>query len=194
METKSKILKWVLGIFFLIGGLGFIADKAVISGILLLIIGVIILIPINTYSDKIYNKLYVRIIACSILFVITAIAYPFSNKESESKVDLTSETDKVQTEPLSSNNDETSDDEAQSTEEISTIDEPVTENMEEEPVDIEKQEIMMEFVLNTNTMKAHTLNCPSISDMNDSNRSDFTGTSDELKSQGYEACRRCKPW
>ena len=49
------------------------------------------------------------------------------------------------------------------------------------------------YVLNTNTMKYHTPDCPSVSDMKINNRKDYIGTAAELQQQGYEPCGRCHP-
>lgn len=49
------------------------------------------------------------------------------------------------------------------------------------------------YVLNTNTMKYHTPDCPSVADIKDNNRQDFTGTAAQLQAQGYEPCGRCHP-
>lgn len=53
--------------------------------------------------------------------------------------------------------------------------------------------IEQSYVLNTNTMKFHKPDCPSIDDIGQKNRRQFTGARDELISQGYEPCGRCKP-
>lgn len=49
------------------------------------------------------------------------------------------------------------------------------------------------YVLNTNTKKFHYPTCASVSEMKPSNRSDYTGTRDEIMSMGYSPCGRCKP-
>ncbi|MGN0299617.1 MAG: DNA/RNA non-specific endonuclease [Lachnospiraceae bacterium] len=49
------------------------------------------------------------------------------------------------------------------------------------------------YVLNTNTKKIHLPNCSSISDIRDEYREEYTGDAQNLLSQGYEACKRCKP-
>lgn len=49
------------------------------------------------------------------------------------------------------------------------------------------------YVLNTNTMKYHTPDCSSVSDMKINNRKDYIGTAAELQQQGYEPCGRCHP-
>lgn len=52
----------------------------------------------------------------------------------------------------------------------------------------------MSFVLNTNTMKAHTPNCRHVYEINDENKQEYIGTSEELEISGYSPCGRCKPW
>lgn len=59
---------------------------------------------------------------------------------------------------------------------------------------IEPPKIIMSFILNTNTMKAHTPNCRHVYEINDENKQEYTGTSEELESSGYSPCGRCKPW
>ena len=49
------------------------------------------------------------------------------------------------------------------------------------------------YVLNTNTMKYHTPDCSSVSDMKINNRKDYIGTAAELQQQGSEPCGRCHP-
>lgn len=49
------------------------------------------------------------------------------------------------------------------------------------------------YVLNTNTMKFHDPSCSGAADIKESNRKEFTGSREELISQGYDPCGRCKP-
>ncbi len=49
------------------------------------------------------------------------------------------------------------------------------------------------YILNTNTMKFHYSSCSSVSKMSESNKQEYSGTRDELISQGYEACGNCTP-
>lgn len=51
----------------------------------------------------------------------------------------------------------------------------------------------MTYILNTNSKKFHYPTCSSVGQMNESNKKDFNGTRDELVSQGYSPCGRCKP-
>ena len=55
------------------------------------------------------------------------------------------------------------------------------------------QETEKTYVLNTNTMKYHTPDCSSVTDIKENNRKEFTGTAAELQQQGYEPCGRCHP-
>lgn len=49
------------------------------------------------------------------------------------------------------------------------------------------------YILNTNSHKFHTPDCPGVKDISESNRETFTGSRDQLIQQGYEPCGRCKP-
>lgn len=50
-----------------------------------------------------------------------------------------------------------------------------------------------EYAVNTNTGKFHYPSCSSADTIKSENRMDYTGTREELISQGYEPCKRCKP-
>ena len=52
---------------------------------------------------------------------------------------------------------------------------------------------VMEYVLNTNSMKFHYPDCSSVSDMSPKNREDYTGTREDLIAQGYSLCGACSP-
>ncbi len=49
------------------------------------------------------------------------------------------------------------------------------------------------YILNTNNRKFHNPDCASVQDMNDRNKQTYTGSRENLISQGYEPCGRCKP-
>lgn len=49
------------------------------------------------------------------------------------------------------------------------------------------------YILNINSMKFHEVECSSASKISEHNRQEFTGTRDELISQGYSPCGYCKP-
>lgn len=50
-----------------------------------------------------------------------------------------------------------------------------------------------DYVLNTNTKKFHYPSCSSVKDIKPSNRSDYSGTRDDIINQGYKSCKRCNP-
>lgn len=50
-----------------------------------------------------------------------------------------------------------------------------------------------EYVINTNTGKFHRPNCDSVTKMKAKNKKEFTGSREELISDGYEPCGNCKP-
>ena len=49
------------------------------------------------------------------------------------------------------------------------------------------------FILNKNTHKFHDPDCSGAKDIKEKNREEYTGTREELISDGYEPCGRCKP-
>jgi hypothetical protein len=58
---------------------------------------------------------------------------------------------------------------------------------------LEDPEYQTTYILNTNSMKFHFASCGSADDIKDSNKSQFTGTREELLSRGYSPCGRCSP-
>lgn len=49
------------------------------------------------------------------------------------------------------------------------------------------------YILNKNTKKFHDPDCSGVDDIKKKNKSEFTGTRDELIEEGYEPCGRCRP-
>lgn len=49
------------------------------------------------------------------------------------------------------------------------------------------------YIINQNTGKFHYPDCPSMDQMAEHNKKEYTGDRDELISQGYEPCKRCNP-
>ena len=49
------------------------------------------------------------------------------------------------------------------------------------------------YILNTNTKRFHYPSCSSVDEMKDKNKQEYTGTRDELITEGYKPCGRCKP-
>ena len=57
----------------------------------------------------------------------------------------------------------------------------------------EQPESQADYILNTNSKKFHYPSCSSVDSMKESNKQEFYGTRDELISQGYSPCGRCRP-
>lgn len=49
------------------------------------------------------------------------------------------------------------------------------------------------YIINRNTGKFHCPDCPSVVQMAEHNKKEYTGERDDLISQGYEPCKRCDP-
>lgn len=49
------------------------------------------------------------------------------------------------------------------------------------------------YVINTNTGKFHYPSCSKAKEISDANRSEYTGTRDDLIAQGYDPCKICSP-
>lgn len=49
------------------------------------------------------------------------------------------------------------------------------------------------YILNTNTHKFHKPSCSSVKSMSEANKQEFTGSSDDIISKGYEPCKICNP-
>ncbi len=49
------------------------------------------------------------------------------------------------------------------------------------------------YIINLNTGKFHYSDCPSVNQMAEHNKKEYTGDRDDLILQGYEPCKRCNP-
>ena len=56
-----------------------------------------------------------------------------------------------------------------------------------------EDEEVQSYILNTNTHKFHLSDCSSVSNIKTQNKSNYTGTRQELIDQGYEPCGSCQP-
>jgi len=114
--------------------------------------------------------------------------------------DFDSETNQIPTHTVDSET-ETSESqkESESTETTETktppYNEPDTEKEIETDYDTEQksEENTTTYVLNTNSKKFHLPSCSYVSRMKEENRAETQCTRDVLISQGYEACKTCKP-
>lgn len=49
------------------------------------------------------------------------------------------------------------------------------------------------YIVNINTGKFHYPDCPSVNQMNDENKREYSGDRDDLVSRGYRPCKKCEP-
>lgn len=49
------------------------------------------------------------------------------------------------------------------------------------------------YILNTNTMKFHLPSCKNAGEINEKNKEQYSGTREEVLSQGYSPCKNCNP-
>jgi len=71
--------------------------------------------------------------------------------------------------------------------------EPSVESTEESIVSQETESQGTVYILNTNTKKFHYPYCSSVDQMKESNKQEYTGSRDDVISQGYVPCKRCNP-
>ena len=55
------------------------------------------------------------------------------------------------------------------------------------------QNVESTYILNTSTKKFHYPSCSSVKQMSDKNKQTYTGSRDDLISQGYDPCKKCNP-
>ncbi|MDE6593405.1 MAG: hypothetical protein K2K57_10150 [Oscillospiraceae bacterium] len=49
------------------------------------------------------------------------------------------------------------------------------------------------YIINKNTKKFHDPDCPSVYQIYEKNKSEYTGDRDSLISKGYKPCKKCEP-
>ena len=74
-----------------------------------------------------------------------------------------------------------------------TEDEPEQEEKKEQKEEKSDDAKGITYIINVNTDKFHYPGCSSVDQMKDSNKKEYTGSRDELISQGYDPCKRCNP-
>ena len=53
--------------------------------------------------------------------------------------------------------------------------------------------IEITYIVNINTGKFHYPDCPSVEQMNENNKWEYSGARDDLVSRGYKPCKKCEP-
>ena len=54
-------------------------------------------------------------------------------------------------------------------------------------------EIIREYIINTDTKKFHLPECPSVESMKEENKQTYYGSREQLSDEGYQPCKRCNP-
>lgn len=75
MKKVGSIVRWIIGIFVILGGLGFITGSAV-SGILLILMGLVILPPITKRIPQFKGRKPVLVVGCIVLFFAGILTAP----------------------------------------------------------------------------------------------------------------------
>ncbi len=70
---------------------------------------------------------------------------------------------------------------------------PVPEETKEPETQNNNDEVKEDYILNTNTKKIHYPHCSSVQDINEKNKESYSGSTENLKQEGYASCGRCKP-
>jgi DNA-entry nuclease len=67
-------------------------------------------------------------------------------------------------------------------------------HLSEEDADDEAAQVTEQaYILNTNTKKFHLPGCSSVNQMSEENKQSYTGSREDLLSQGYDPCKNCNP-
>jgi len=113
------------------------------------------------------------------------------------------------TESSEEEKEETAEEEVITTEELTDASKEDTQIPEEEPKNTEQEDVIeledennsidntqveYHWILNTNTKKVHKPSCSSVTEMKEKNKKESNLSPEELKNQGYEACKRCNPF
>lgn len=104
----SQILFWIFGLFFILGGLGYVS-KSFWAGFLMLLLGISLLPPLWNFLSKKKSKStrYIRIFGIIILFIVTVAITPTSpSTESQTVHSVTTQSTKKATPQNTENKDE----------------------------------------------------------------------------------------
>ena len=215
MEKVKNVINWIFSVvcLFCLPVYGLTAGS-----ILLFLIGIISL-PVS-YIKELRSRLpmnrFVTVGILGVLFIVGVMILPTQEQSEDSSRDITSTEMSENTLTSKTNEEETDSNQTDSTEKTTTAEEKTTTEattteekttteatteekttagattMEEMAVDepVESQET---YVLNTNTLKFHHPWCSSVKKIKDGNRSDYTGSRDEVIGWGYSPCGNCNP-
>lgn len=212
---ENKTFRWIA--FAVSAVLAVIAIFAhTFSGFLCFAVAAFIFIPVNRLFEKLdseldpkYRKRATAITAgiflvCGLLAFTTAGSHTTSSQKKDSTVTTTTTvvttTTATETTTTTTKATTTTTTTTMTTTEATTTaaetttaaTEPPAQAQEEAPAEQPAANVFT-YVINTNTGKFHYPSCSSAKRISDANRSEYTGTRDDLIAQGYTPCERCNP-
>lgn len=210
---ENKTFRWIA--FAVSAVLAVIAIFAhTFSGFLCFAVAAFILIPVNRLFEKLdseldpkYRKRATAITAgiflvCGLLAFTTAGSHTSSSQESDSTATTTTtavttttaaETTTTTTKATTTTTTTTATEATTTAAETTTAaTEPPAPAQEETPAEQPAANVFT-YVINTGSGIFHYPSCSSAKRISDANRSEYTGTRDDLIAQGYSPCGNCDP-
>lgn len=210
---ENKTFRWIA--FAVSAVLAVIAIFAhTFSGFLCFAVAAFILIPVNQLFEKLdseldpkYRKRATAITAgiflvCGLLAFTTAGSHTSSSQESDSTATTTTtavttttaaETTTTTTKATTTTTTTTTTEATTTAAETTTAaTEPPAPAQEETPAEQPAANVFT-YVINTGSGIFHYPSCSSAKRISDANRSEYTGTRDDLIAQGYSPCGNCDP-
>lgn len=217
---ENKTFRWIA--FAVSAVLAVIAIFAhTFSGFLCFAVAAFIFIPVNRLFEKLdseldpkYRKRATAITAgiflvCGLLAFTTAGSHTTSSQKKDSTVTTTTTvvttttaTETTTTTKATTTTTTTTTTEATTTaaETTTAATEPPTEAPTDPPAPAQEETPaeqpaanVFTYVINTDSRKFHYPSCFRAKEISDANRSEYTGTRDDLIAQGYDPCGTCKP-
>ena len=217
----NKTFRWIA--FAVSAVLAVIAIFAhTFSGFLCFAVAAFIFIPVNRLFEKLdseldpkYRKRATTITAgiflvCGLLAFTTAGSHTSSSQKPDSTATTTTtavttttaaETTTTTTKATTTTTTTTTTEATTTAAETTTAaTEPPTEAPTTPPAPVQEEtpaeqpvENTRTYVINTSSRKFHYPSCSRAKEISDANRSEYTGTRDDLIAQGYDPCGTCKP-
>ena len=209
---ENKTFRWIA--FAVSAVLAVIAIFAhTFSGFLCFAVAAFILIPVNRLFEKLdseldpkYRKRATAITAgiflvCGLLAFTTAGSHTTSRQKKDSTVTTTTtvvttttaaETTTTTTKATTTTTTTTTEATTTAAETTTAATEPPAPAQEETPAEQPAANVFT-YVINTGSGIFHYPSCSSAKRISDANRSEYTGTRDDLIAQGYSPCGNCDP-
>lgn len=209
---ENKTFRWIA--FAVSAVLAVIAIFAhTFSGFLCFAVATFILIPVNRLFEKLdseldpkYRKRATAITAgiflvCGLLAFTTASSHTSSSQEPDNTATTTTtavttttaaETTTTTTKATTTTTTTTTEATTTAAETTPAATEPPAPAQEETPAEQPAANVFT-YVINTDSGIFHYPSCSSAKRISDANRSEYTGTRDDLIAQGYSPCGNCDP-